>query len=256
MPLRDHTDVNLVTHEDQQALVQRLEEQEPHMIIVDTVDAALEAKDASDCQVMCIVEDGQPTEYDLSLEHGFLYKSIAEVQYDLLHQKIIRDGALQQYINELQNELYSRRPNIANLQSDFDTYYKPTILVVDDKPQQFERICQIVDTDDLSHINIQHATSIDQANKYAANLSPTMIFLDILLSGEYGQTFFKAYSEKYRVVYLTNDFVHSEAAKEIKAGALDYLRKPLPLDAGRFYIRHYFALLKQISFLRFSLNKN
>jgi len=228
----------------------------PDLVIVDDLILAKKLRSMIDRPIVMIVENVHVEERLSSWEEGITYFGVTDYPKGLIIQKISSIASLQNSI-----DLKLTKTTLAGIDMqaqlvNFQKYYQPRILVVDDIKDVFDTVSEIVSQlNEFSNVIVEHASNLSTAREILNRTEPMMIVLDNNLEdGEQGVDIFDEIEDKFRVVYLTSDESLTDAINEMKSGALDYLIKPLNMQFGKSFFSTYLPLLKKISFLNYVLN--
>ena len=103
-------------------------------------------------------------------------------------------------------------------------------IIIDDEQNARENLKLILDDfcPDLEVVG--EAGSADEARTLIADLNPDLLFLDINMPGEDGFELIESIENKtFSVIFIT---AHNQfALKALKAGAIDYIEKPIDIEA-------------------------
>lgn len=230
----------------------------PDAMVVDSLDLALKVRDLIDRPVFVISLELNHIEQRAAWKEQIFYLPTSENPRELIVAKLSSITKLQDSINKLNAAVMDSGADLYRASSDFDRYYQPKVLVVEDDIRVVDRIKYVMNTtEELRHIEVLHRADVESAKNAIALSSPTMVMLDVHLDkGQSGFDLFDELEEKCHVVYLTSDYIPRDAIEEIKRGALDYLRKPLDLDFAKSFFRYHLRVLKQKVFLNYILCSN
>jgi len=228
----------------------------PDLVIVDNITLAKQLKSMLDRQVFMIAPGANKEEQLSAWESGITYLPVREYPRQVIYQKVLTSAALQSNIDIKLSEASEANVDLQMQLENFRKYYQPRLLIVEDDEEVVNRISTIFEQlEGFSDVIIDHAVDLVSAREFLSKSEPTMIMLDNhLKGGEKGCVLFDEIKDKFRVVYLTSDYVPVDAVEEMQSGALDYLEKPLEFAFGRNYFSTYFPLLKKTSYLNYVLN--
>ncbi|MEN8167952.1 MAG: response regulator, partial [Pseudomonadota bacterium] len=133
---------------------------------------------------------------------------------------------------------------------------KPTILVIED-----DAVLNQLITQHLSQLGYQAngINSWGEAQKYLEKHEPAMVLTDAKLPDANSSDYIESLAESYPVVVLTAFGSVRDAVAAIKAGASDYLLKPISLDTLSLTIQRVLdtaALRKDHQFCKKQLQRN
>jgi len=227
----------------------------PDLVIVDELELAKKLRLMIDRPIIMIVENINLEERLSSWDSGITYFGIHEFPKSLVIQKITSIASLQKSIDLKSTEARKAGIDMQLQLKNFQKYYQPRILVVDDVKDVFDSVKKIVSQlNEFSNVIVDHALNLSTAREFLSKTEPTMIVLDNNLENdEQGVELFDEINDKFRVVFLTGEASLTDAVNEIKSGALDYLIKPMDLAFGRNFFGTYLPLLKITSFLNYVL---
>ena len=123
---------------------------------------------------------------------------------------------------------------------------KPTLLIVDDQPNNIRVLAEIMQPD----YRILNVTNGMKALKIAREKRPDLILLDIMMPGTDGYQVCEELqaqpaTKEIPVIFVTGWGQEQDAAKGLAAGAVDYITKPFSPSSIRARVRNH-LLLKQM----------
>ncbi len=116
------------------------------------------------------------------------------------------------------------------------------LLVIDDEPDVFEIITHLFDE---RNVQVTNADTAELGLRYATELQPDVILLDIRLNDRSGLEIFhdlRRIDPKCLVIFITGHGTADTAAEAMKHGAHDYLVKPLDLETLEQVINQAFKI--------------
>ncbi|MEY3399055.1 MAG: hypothetical protein RL220_1649 [Bacteroidota bacterium] len=104
-----------------------------------------------------------------------------------------------------------------------------SVLIVDDEPFARENLKMLLEEYCEGIGEIFLAGSASEARKTLQEVTPDLVFLDIMMPGEDGFSFLKSLEEKpFQLVFTTAFREH--AIRAFKENAIDYLEKPIDIE--------------------------
>jgi putative two-component system response regulator len=133
-----------------------------------------------------------------------------------------------------------------------DPLVKPTILVVDDTPDNIDLLCAVLENDYRTKVAVNGERALKIAN---GDVKPDLILLDIMMPGMSGYEVCQALkaSEATRdipVIFVTAMSEVTDEQKGLGLGAVDYITKPISAPIVLARIKTQLALKRVHDFLR------
>jgi signal transduction histidine kinase len=127
-----------------------------------------------------------------------------------------------------------------------DTFDKPTVLVVDDTPDNLSLMSGLLKGD----YKVKVANTGEKALQIAHDNPPDLILLDVLMPGLDGRDVCARLKEDPRtrnvpVIFLTSSNEECEEALGLSLGAVDYITKPFSVPITMARIRNHTRLKQQ-----------
>ncbi len=128
----------------------------------------------------------------------------------------------------------------------FDSAYKPTVLVVDDTPDNLSLMSNLL----KGHYRVKVANTGEKALRMVAENPPDLILLDVMMPGMDGLEVCQRLKDEPRtknvpVIFLTSNDQANDEELGLDLGAVDYIKKPFSIPITLARIRNHIRLKQQ-----------
>ena len=253
-----HTNVDVKTASSLRELINIIRSDGyPDAIVLDNYKSAVEIASTVDRPVFIISTDEDDGEIYKSREcRNCIHMEYTKDPSHVLIQKIISLASLQKEMTTLKQSVMEAGIDIYQKTREFNSYYTPTCLIVEDDPNVVIKINNILlkCEEHIGKIRTLSTDNVNEAINIISDKEPLLVFLDINLSqdGDRGFKIFDKIENKNSVIYITADYSTSDAVSELKKGALDFLEKPIKTQKTQLF-SYYLQMQKDFRFLNYAL---